>query len=56
MRISGYDIGSQRTVFAREQRFSFQHLGKDTAGTPNVNRDIVLLPGQHDFRGPIVPC
>ena len=47
-------IGSSRTIFAGEQWFSFQHLGKYAPGAPDVNRNIVLLPGQHDFRSPIV--
>jgi len=48
-------IGFLRTVFAGEQRFSFQHLGEYAPGAPDVNRHIVLLPGQHDFRSPVVP-
>ena len=43
-------------VLAREQRLSFKHLGEYTARTPDINFDIILLPGEHDFRCPIVSC
>ena len=50
----GSRIGSLRTIFTREQWFSFQHLRKYASGTPDVDRNIVLLPGQHDFWSTIV--
>jgi len=49
-------IGFLRTIFAGEQWFPFQHLGEYAPSAPDINRDIVLLPGQHDLRSPIVPC
>jgi hypothetical protein len=33
----------------------FQHLRKDTSHTPNVDCDIVFLPGKHNFRRTVVP-
>lgn len=42
-------------VLSGEQRLAFQHLGKDTAGAPYVDLNIVLLPGKHDLRGAVVP-
>ena len=42
-------------VLAREERLSLQHLCKDAAGAPNINLDVVLLPGEHDLRGTVVP-
>lgn len=44
-----------RTVLAREQRFPFQHLCENTPRTPDIYRDVVLLPGEHDLRRAVVP-
>ena len=49
------DIQKRPTVFPREQRFSLQHLRKNAARTPDINGDVVFLPGQHDFRCSIIP-
>ena len=49
-------IGFLRTVFAGEQWLPFQHLGEYAPSAPDINRDIVLLPGQHDLRSPVVSC
>ena len=43
-------------VFAWEQGLALQHLRKDTTGTPNIDLDVVLLPGEHDLGCPIVSC
>ena len=48
-------VSPSRTIFTGEQWFPFQHLGKYAPGAPDINRNIVLLPGQHDFRSPVVP-
>lgn len=37
------------TVLSWEQGLSFQHFSKDTASTPDINSDIILLPSQHDL-------
>lgn len=47
---------SRRTVLAREQRFSFQHLREDTSRTPDIDRDVILLPSEHDLRRTVIPC
>lgn len=54
LREKQFIIRSLRTVFAGEQWFSFQHLGKYAPSAPDIHRDIVLLPGQHDFWSPII--
>lgn len=41
-------------VLAGEQRLALEHLGKDTSNTPDINFNIVLLPGEHDFRSSVV--
>lgn len=41
-------------VLAWEQGFSLEHLGKDASGTPDVNFDVVLLPGKHDLGRAVV--
>lgn len=41
-------------VLARKEWFAFQHLGKDTTGTPDVDLYIVFLPCQHDLWRPVV--
>lgn len=43
-------------IFAGEKRFSFQHLGEDAACAPDIDLNIVLLPGKHDFGGSVVSC
>lgn len=41
-------------VLAGEQRLSFQHLGENTACTPDVDFHVIFLPCKHDFRGSVV--
>ena len=41
-------------IFAGEERLALEHLGEDATGTPDVDLDIVLLPGEHNLRGAIV--
>jgi hypothetical protein len=38
-----------RTIFAWKEGFSLEHLGEDTASAPNVHRNVILLPSQHDL-------
>ena len=42
-------------VLAREERLAFKHLGEDAAGAPDVDLDVILLPGEHDLGGTVVP-
>lgn len=41
-------------VLAGKEGLSFQHLGEDTACTPNIHLDVVLLPSEHDLRSSVV--
>src|SRR4051812_44290410 len=41
-------------VLSGKQGLSFQHLGKDAAGTPDVDFNVVLLPCEHNLRGSVV--
>ena len=41
-------------ILAGEEGLALEHLGKDTAGAPNVDLNIVLLPGKHDLRRTVV--
>lgn len=43
-----------RTIFSWEQRLALQHLCEDTSRTPDIYRDIVFLPREHDLRSSIV--
>ena len=43
-------------IFSREKWLALQHFGKDATSTPDINFDIVLLPGEHDFRGSVITC
>ena len=43
------------TVFSREERLALKHLCKDAAGTPDIDGDVVLLPGEHDLGGAVIP-
>jgi hypothetical protein len=36
-------------VLAREQRLALEHLSEDTACTPDINLNIVLLPREHNL-------
>lgn len=43
-----------RTILSWEKGLPFQHLCKNTSGTPDIDRDIVLLPSEHYLRRTIV--
>jgi hypothetical protein len=44
-----------RTVLAGEERLALEHLREDAADGPDVDRDVVLLPREHDLRRAVVP-
>lgn len=41
-------------VLSGEQRLALQHLGKDAAGTPDIDLNVVLLPREHDLGRSII--
>jgi hypothetical protein len=41
-------------VLSGEQRLTLEHLGENTSNTPDIDFNIVLLPGEHDFGGSVV--
>lgn len=41
-------------VLAGEEWLALEHLCKDAASAPDIDLDIVLLPGEHDLRGSVV--
>ena len=41
-------------VLAGEEGLAVKHLGKDAPSAPNINLDVVFLPGEHDFGGSVV--
>lgn len=43
-------------VLPREEWLPLEHLGEDTSCTPDIDRDIVFLPCEHDLGGTVVPC
>lgn len=43
-------------VLAREEWFAVQHLCKDTACTPDINLNVILLPCEHNLRSSVVSC
>lgn len=43
-------------VLSGEERLALEHLGKDTARTPDIHLNVVLLPCEHDLGGAVVPC
>ena len=45
----------RRTVLSGKERLALEHLSENAPGAPNVNRNIVLLPCEHGFGGPIIP-
>lgn len=44
-----------RTVLAGKQRAALEHLREDAAGAPDIDSDVVLLPGEHDLWRAVVP-
>jgi hypothetical protein len=44
-----------RTVLAGEERLALEHLREDAADGPDVDRDVVFLPREHDLRRAVVP-
>jgi hypothetical protein len=43
-------------VLAGEQWLALQHFCEDTSCTPDINLNIILLPGKHNLRGSVVSC
>ena len=43
-------------VFTGEQRLAVQHLCENTARTPDVDLNVVLLPCEHDLGRAVVAC
>lgn len=43
-----------RTILAGKERLALEHLGEDAACGPDVDGDVVFLPGEHDFGGAVV--
>lgn len=41
-------------VLAWEQRLSVKHFSKDAARAPDVDLDVILLPGEHDLGGAVI--
>ena len=45
----------RRTVLSGKERLALEHFSENAPSTPNVNCNIVLLPCEHGFGGPIIP-
>lgn len=43
-------------VLAWEERLALEHFGEDASGTPDVDGNVVLLPGEHDLGSTVVSC
>lgn len=41
-------------VLSGEQWLALEHLGEDASRAPDINLDVVLLPGEHDLGGTVV--
>ena len=41
-------------VLAWEKRLALEHFGKDATSTPDVDFDVVFLPGEHDLWSSVV--
>jgi hypothetical protein len=41
-------------ILAGEEGLAVKHLSKDAAGTPDINLDVVFLPGEHDLGGSVI--
>ena len=42
-------------ILAGEEGFALEHFCKDAASAPDIDLDVVLLPGEHDLRRTVVP-
>lgn len=58
IRRSAQELGNDgelvHVVLAGEQGLALEHLGKDAASAPDIDLDVVFLPGEHDFGGSVV--
>src|SRR5579863_4434995 len=45
----------RRTILSRKEWPVLKHLGENAPSAPNINRNIVFLPCEHDIGGPIIP-
>jgi hypothetical protein len=43
-------------ILSGEQRLALEHLSKDAASTPDINFNIIFLPGEHNLGGSVVSC
>lgn len=41
-------------ILSGEQRLALQHLGKDAPSAPDINLDVVFLPGEHDLGSSVI--
>lgn len=41
-------------ILSGEQGLAINHLRKNAPGTPDIDFDVVLLPGEHDLRSAVV--
>lgn len=41
-------------ILSGEQGLALEHLSKDASGAPDINLDVVFLPGEHDLGGSVV--
>ncbi len=50
-----WSLGALLTILSREKRLPLQHLCEYTPCTPNIDRNVILLPCEHNFGCPVVP-
>jgi hypothetical protein len=43
-------------VLSREKRFALKHLSENAASTPDINLNVVFLPGEHNLGSSVVSC
>jgi len=48
-------MDTRRTVLSGKEWLALKHLSKNAPSAPNVDCNIVLLPCEHGFGGPIIP-
>jgi len=59
IRRSAQELGDNgelvNVILAGEERLALNHLGKDAPSAPDIDLNIVLLPGEHNLRSTVIP-
>jgi hypothetical protein len=43
-------------VLSREKRLALEHLSENAASTPDIDFNVVFLPGEHNLGSSVISC